>query len=269
MKNIKAYFTFTKNSLERNLSYKANAIMFFLGDMVILSVTYYLWKAVYSSSSETILNGFSYNNMIVYVILSFVTQSVISTDVASTISREVMSGSISSNLIKPISYEKRMLFEGLGNVLYNFLLVFIAGFIAVIIVTISNGESLKIINVLLYFVSIILSYFINFFYSYALGLLTFKITNMWGVVQIMSAITSLFSGALIPISFFPGWSQRIFNLFPFKSIIYTPCMIFQGKLNGIEIIRSLGLQALWVIIMAFIGRIMYKALIKNLTILGG
>ena len=174
MKNIKAYFTFTKNSLERNLSYKANAIMFFLGDMVILSVTYYLWKAFYSSSSETILNGFSYNNMIVYVILSFVTQSVISTDVASTISREVMSGSISSNLIKPISYEKRMLFEGLGNVLYNFLLVFIAGFIAVIIVTISNGESLKIINVLLYFVSIILSYFINFFYSYALGLLTFR-----------------------------------------------------------------------------------------------
>ena len=92
---------------------------------------------------------------------------------------------------------------------------------------------------------------------------------MWGVVQIMSAITSLFSGALIPISFFPGWAQRIFNLFPFKSIIYTPCMIFQGKLNGIEIIRSLGLQVLWVIIMAFIGRIMYKALIKNLTILGG
>ena len=268
-KSIKAYFTFTKNSFERNLSYKANAIIFFFGDIVVLSVTYYLWKAVYSSSAENIMNGFTYNEMIVYVILSFITQTFISQDVTYTIAREVMNGSIVSNLVKPISYEKRMFFEGLGSVLYNFFLVFIVGFIVVLMVNISNGESLKPINILLYFFSVILSYFINFFYSYALGLLTFKITNMWGVTQIMSAITSLFSGALIPISFFPKWAQMVFNFFPFKSIVYTPCMIFQGKLNSVEIAEALILQVLWVIIMVFIGKIMYNALIKKLTILGG
>ena len=61
--SIKSYFTFTKNVFQRNIAYKANTIMFVLGDTMILAVTYYLWKAIYSSSSQGTLNGFSYNDM--------------------------------------------------------------------------------------------------------------------------------------------------------------------------------------------------------------
>ena len=48
---IKSYFTFTKNMLQREFAYKANTVMFVLGDMMIIAVTYYLWKAIYSSSA--------------------------------------------------------------------------------------------------------------------------------------------------------------------------------------------------------------------------
>ena len=102
-----------------------------------------------------------------------------------------------------------------------------------------------------------------------MGLLTFKITNMWGVNQIMEAVTALFSGALIPITFFSEIVQKIFDFFPFKSIIYTPCMIFENKFSSYEICIALGRQVFWVIAMMFIGKMMYKALVKNLTILGG
>ena len=267
--SFKSYFTFTKNVFQRNLAYKANTIMFILGDMMILAVTYYLWKAIYSSASESILNGFTYNDMIIYVLLSFLTQGLISTEVSNTIFREVRNGSIASNLIKPISYEKRMLFEGFGSVLYQFVLAFIIGFSVVVIISIKTGSGIKFTNMIIYFVSVVLSYFINFYYSYSMGLLTFKITNMWGVEQIMQAVTALFSGALIPIAFFPEIVQKIFDLFTFKSIIYTPCMIFENKLSSYEICIALGRQVFWVIVMMFIGKMMYKALIKNVTILGG
>lgn len=79
--SIKSYFTFTKNVFQRNIAYKANTIMFVLGDTMILAVTYYLWKAIYNSSSQGTLNGFSYNDMIVYVLLSFITQGLIGTEV--------------------------------------------------------------------------------------------------------------------------------------------------------------------------------------------
>lgn len=266
---IKSYFTFTKNMLQRQFAYKANTIMFVLGDMMIIAVTYYLWKAIYSSSANSALNGFSYEDMIIYVLLSFLTQLLISTEVGNTISREVRNGSIASNLIKPISYEKRMFFEGIGSALYGFALVFIWGFAGILMLSIRYGTFLGVLNVILYFISLVLSYIINFYYSYSMGLLTFKITNMWGVNQIMEAVTALFSGTLIPLTFFPEVVQTIFNFFPFKSIIFTPCMIFLGKLDSISLLLSLGQQLIWVVIMMIIGKKMYKALVKNLTILGG
>lgn len=266
---LKSYFTFTKNMLQRQFAYKANTIMFVLGDMMIIAVTYYLWKAIYGSSSNSVLNGFLYEDMIIYILLSFLTQLLISTDVANNISKEVRNGSIASNLIKPISYEKRMLFEGMGNVIYGFVLMFIWGFLGVVILSVHYGVFPGILNIILYFVSLILSCIINFYYSYSMGLLTFKITNMWGVYQIMEAVTALFSGTLIPLTFFPDIIQVIFNFFPFKSIIFTPCMIFLGKISGRELILSLGQQLIWVVIMMIIGKKLYKALVKNLTILGG
>ena len=83
------------------------------------------------------------NDMIIYVLLSFLTQGLIATEVSNTISREVRNGSIASNLIKPISYEKRMLFEGFGSMLYGFVLVFIIGFSAVVIISIKTGSGIK------------------------------------------------------------------------------------------------------------------------------
>ena len=92
---------------------------------------------------------------------------------------------------------------------------------------------------------------------------------MWGLSQIMQAIVNLLSGMLIPIAFFPEWAQAIINLLPFSSSIYTPTMIYLGKITGADIIIALGLQIFWVIVLMIISKIMWKALIKNLTILGG
>ena len=268
-RKIKPYLKFTFNTIQTLLSYKANVIVFVLGDIMMLLVTYYLWKAIFSSSSDAILNGFSFNEMVIYVMLSFITSIMVNAEVNGTINREVKDGSIAMNLIRPISYERRMFFEGLGTILYNFALVFIIGFAMVLYLSVKYTGGLNILNILLYMISIILGYIINFYYSYGLSLLAFKITNMWGLYQIMQAVTQLLSGALIPILFFPEWAQILFNFFPFKSIIYTPCMIYLGKISGMEIITALGIQVFWAVALIFISRSIWKALIKNLTILGG
>ncbi len=267
--DIKSYLTFTKNTFQKNLSYRANAIIFFLGELIMLFVTYYLWKAIYRNSETLIIKGFSLNEMIIYVLISFITTVVTSSDISHSISREVKDGSIAINLIRPINYKKRMFFESLGNLMYSFIVVFLIGFIIVTILQIAYGGSFSIINIVLYFISIINGFMINFYYSYIFGLLSFKVTNMWGLAQIMNAISQLLSGALIPIVFFPNWIQGVFNFLPFSSMIYTPSMIYIGKLTNIEIIKAMSIQFLWVLILMIISRLMWKALIKELTILGG
>ena len=125
---IRPYLPFTRNVFQRLISYKANAILFMFGDFLMLAVTYYLWKAIYGSTIETVLNGFTFNEMIIYLFISFLTSVMISVDISYEISREVKDGSIAINLVRPINYEKRMFFQGLGNVLYNFVIIFIIAF---------------------------------------------------------------------------------------------------------------------------------------------
>ncbi len=46
-------------------------------------------------------------------------------------------------------------------------------------------------------------------------------------------------------------------------------MIYLGKINGMNILFSLGIQIFWVVVLMFVSKKMWKALIKSLTILGG
>lgn len=268
-KNIKTYLPFTLNAFQRNLSYRANVIIFVLGDAMMLAVSYYLWKAIYASSAQPIINGFNLNEMIIYVLISFLTGLLISMDISYKISSEVKDGSIAINLIRPINYERRMLFEGLGDVFYNFVVVFILGIVAVTILLYNFSMTLTIGQIFAYIISITMGIMLNFYYSYTFGLLSFKLTNLWGLSQIMGAIVQLLSGMLIPIVFFPTFAQKIFNFLPFSSMIYTPTMIYLGKLTGNQLYKALFIQFIWVCILSFIAKAMWKKLIKHLVILGG
>lgn len=268
-KSMKPYLTFTKNSIERRLSYRANSLVFFLGDIVIIAVSFYLWLAIYKSSPDSVIKGFSLNEMMVYVVLSFITTVFTGNEISHSIYNEVKDGSIATYLIKPIEYEKRYFFEAIGALIYNFLLVFIVGFAVVMFLSIKNSIPITFLGVVLYFVSSLLGFIISFFYYYGFGLLSFKITNMWGLGQIMGAVSQLLSGALIPLVFFPHFVQKLFDFLPFKSMVYTPCMMFLNKLSSEEIIYSIGIQVVWIVIMAVVARLIWRSLIKQLTILGG
>ena len=267
--NLKTYLPFATNVFQRKLSYRADAIIFILGNAVMLAVTYYLWKAVYSSSTSKMINGFSLDEMTIYILMSFITSVVISGSMIHEMYREVKDGSIAINLIRPISYEKRMIFQGIGNVAYNFVVIFTVSFILITILYYKFSGTINIFNILFYLITTILGMFINLYYNYAFGLLSFKITNMWGLTQIMGAVSELLSGTLIPIVFFPKAIQWMFNFLPFSSMIYTPTMIYVGKITGLELIKAVGVQIIWLVILIVISRVMWNAMIKKITILGG
>ena len=269
MKKLKTYIPFATNAFQSELTYKGNTIMFFCGEGILISVTFFLWRAIYKSSESAVIEGFTFNQMIVYMLIAFLTNLLVSTDVSSNISREVKDGSIAINLIRPISYSQRMMFQSVGVIFFNFVIVFIPAFIVITLVFYNLEGSISIFNILMYFISSILSMILTFYYSYCFGLLSFKITNMWGLSQIMQAITRLISGALIPLSFFPEVVGKIFNILPFSSMISTPTLIYLGKLNGLELIKGILIQVIWVLIFIAISKWIWNKLIKQLTILGG
>ncbi|MGL5978793.1 MAG: ABC transporter permease [Erysipelotrichaceae bacterium] len=269
LRDIKIYKRFALLEFQRVLSYRANVLMFIFGDVLILLATYYLWNAVYANAANPVLQGFHLHEMMVYLILSFIVGNLVEADVSWMIASEVKDGSIAINLIRPISYLKRIFAQCMGGVFYNLIVIFSLGFFGIILYVLTHNIELQWWNVALFFISTSLGILISFFTSFCFGMSAFKLTNIWGVSQVMNAVVQLLSGALIPLVFFPEWAQTLVMFFPFSSIIYTPVMIFLGKLEGLALVQALGLQIVWVISLLMLSIWIWKKMVQRLVILGG
>lgn len=265
----KIYLAFSIGSLKRSMAYKANIYMGTIGNILIVSVTFFLWKAIYSSSSKSVMNGFNINDMLVYVMITFVISLITFSDCKFIVGDEVRDGSIAMELIKPINYRKRVMFMNFGVFMYNFIFLFLPGVIIVTAYSFYKGIHIGIMQIILFSVSIFLGFLINTYYSYMFGLLSFKFYNIWGISQIAQAIVMLISGSLIPLTFFPSIIAQIFSILPFSSIIYTPAMIYLGKYSTFDSIKAIIIQLIWVFIMSVLSKLVWNRLAYKLTIQGG
>lgn len=267
---INSYLPFTRNAIQTLLSYRSNIFFYFLGNILKIFVFFFLWKAIYASSGEEILKGFSFPDMIIYLILTNAIYEL-SGNVGSEMSDEISTGQISMSLIKPISFRLRIYFTSLGDTIYSFIMSGIPGLIAVYIIAYVYGvwNQMKLLNLCLFFLSLAFSLIIRMSYNFVFSLLGFVTTNMFGLWQVNNAIIRLTSGAIIPLSFFPEIVRKIFNFLPFASFISTPLNIFLGKFSTKELLEAFGLQILWIILFNLLGNFVWQKVIKRLVIQGG
>jgi ABC-2 type transport system permease protein len=80
---------------------------------------------------------------------------------------------------------------------------------------------------------------------------------------------ALFSGSLIPVSFFPGWLGAIANATPFPAMIQIPVDIFVGRLAGFEALAALGTQLAWAVALLLAARATFAAGVRRLVVQGG
>ena len=267
---ISSYLPFTRNAIQTLLSYRSNILFYFLGNVLRIFVFFFLWKAIYASSGEEVLRGFTFPDMIIYLILTNVIFELAGS-VGGDMSDEISTGQISMSLIKPISFRLRIYFTSLGDTIYSFIMSGIPGLIATYIIAYVYGvwSQMSITNLLLFFLSLALSLLIRMSYNFVFSLLGFVTTNMFGLWQVNNAIVKLTSGAIIPLAFFPDLVRKIFEFLPFASFVSTPINVFLGKLSTVELLEAFGLQIFWIIVFNLFGNFVWKKVIKHLIIQGG
>ena len=89
-------------------------------------------------------------------------------------------------------------------------------------------------------------------------------------VRIMAvSVVEFFSGATIPLPFFPDEVRRILELLPFASMQNVPLRIYSGDLSGNAAWRAVILQIFWLFMLTGLGRILDAFAMKKITIQGG
>ena len=270
-KFLKIYWPFALNQIKSNFVYKGRFYLAILRKFLGMFIYYYLWVAIYASSSSEQIGGFSRTEMIFYVFMSYAISDIVMVSISSEIGNDVIDGNVAMHLIKPINYRVQLIFKSLGIMIYRIVIpsLFIWIGLEVYKVTSLGVAVSSSVTVIMSLLSVFLSFLIYVLFDYCFGMLAFITTYMFGMNIIKNAILSFLTGKLIPITFFPEIVQKIFSFLPFTAMTYVPVMIYLGKYTNVEALCQLGKQVLWVFILYFLGSFIWKRIEKRIVILGG
>lgn len=270
--NLKPYIPFARSVMQTYLSYGVNAVVFMLGGFLRVFLAYYLWMAIYDSSGQGMIQGFTRLDMAVYVvIMEFIIRLTFASEADRWVGDEVRSGAIAMNLIKPISYTGRMMAMSLGGLVYELVVVFLplGVFFGLVGYFALGWIPPDAVQVAAFFLSVLLGFLILFSMNMAFGFMAFYLKNLWGLSNLRYGIVSFLSGAVIPLSFFPEGMKKVVEVLPFSAMHYTPVMIFLGKISGSELWAALAIQAFWAVVFFAGCQWVFRGAVKHLTVQGG
>lgn len=90
-----------------------------------------------------------------------------------------------------------------------------------------------------------------------------------GTARLLGTASMIFSGAIIPLPFFPDWAQTILNLLPFRGLMDTPFRLYIGHLPPQEAIPAIAHQLAWTCALVLMGRAILGRGLRRLAIQGG
>jgi ABC-2 type transport system permease protein len=112
------------------------------------------------------------------------------------------------------------------------------------------------------------AWLLNFFVQYINGLLAFWITQAVAVFDLWFGLWTVLSGYLIPLELLPPAVGRAAYWLPFRYQLAVPLEIVMGRLQGVELWRSLALQVFWIAVMYGVTRILWRRGIKKYSAVG-
>jgi ABC-2 type transport system permease protein len=181
---------------------------------------------------------------------------------------EIREGFIANYLTKPVDYQLYTLFANLGSLLINLLAISIPT--AVMLGLVFRVEIPAGPGLFLFPVSLLLAFLISLSIDYFIGLMGFYSESVWGLSITKEIIVTVFSGALIPLQFFPDAMQKVLFWLPFQAIYHTPLMMLTRPNQGLDILLTmLGVQLVWAVVLFIGARLFYHQAIKVLRIAGG
>ena len=122
---------------------------------------------------------------------------------------------------------------------------------------------------MLFLPSLTVGFFLTVAFSMLIYISTFYTISSTGIRILSSSIVEFFSGALIPIAFFPETLQKVMYVLPFASMQNTPFLIYTGYLSIPEALEAMGIQLAWLVILVLTGMALTKHALGRVVIQGG
>ncbi len=248
-------------------AYRTHSLVSVFVGPVYFVVQYFIWTSVYQGKGA--INGMELSQMLTYfganALIGYLTMDFADWNLQML----VRTGKFITFAMRPLHHRFFAFSQKCGHRVLGFCLEFVPCYILFVLLFDVDMMPKQIGWTVL---SVALAFMMNFYINYTIGLTAFWLTQSSGIRQVFNVLTSIFSGAVIPLVFFPNWLQYASFFLPFQYISYVPAMVFTGRYELAGIVMSIPqivlLQALGVLVMYCICEIFYRCSIKRFTGVG-
>ncbi len=268
--NPKRLIALTRAGIMESLQFRLGTAVTLFANLIYLVLVYYLWKAIYDSAGTDTVNGMTFTDTMIYLILATALFNFLEMFVVWDMSRSIQSGKIVLDLLKPMNFRRYTFWSYSGSHVVLFALSFLPTFIVVMIVT--HGAIHMGINLIWFIIATVLALIVNFNIEMIVATLCLYTESTWGINIVKETIVLLLSGASIPIAFFPERARDIVECLPFRAIYDVPLTVLLQKGGSDELsglLPLLGLQAVWAISLFAIGTAFWNYSVRKITVNGG
>lgn len=263
---MKPYLYIAKMKVLTSMAYRFDVILTIIIQCLVMIATAFFWIAAYGTRESAL--GTSRAQMLTYIILSAVLACMFSISVEGRVSRSIRDGKVAVDMIKPVNMFGMYLAEDMGGFIVSFFLN-ILPLLIIASLFIQVPRPASFIHFLLFLLSAILSYMINWIICANFSMLAFWTISIGPLLNIKNILIRILSGSIVPLWFFPQWMQTILRFLPFMYIYQLPLSIYIGKISMEDMIFELSLQIIWIFILYGIFKLFQNKIKSNVLVQGG
>lgn len=267
---MKKWFALCRLEFIRSLEWRAETLLWVILDIFPTLIFAIVWFAIFRD--KPIIAHFSFSQLVGYYLAIQVILAMTENHFDERWTEFVRYGKIDQYFIKPMSMPLVILFQSLVRKFMAFLL-FLLPFSVVVLVFSSLGYvqisfiPLSVLFALLLFM--VFTFALSFCLTFFVVLASFWIEEANSFGHFRWLLTSIFSGALAPLAFYPKWLQQISKYLPFQYATSTPALLISKQQINPGVVNEFAILVSYVTVFIFLAHFFWKKAVRKYTSAGG
>lgn len=225
-----------------------------------------LFATVRAAGGE--LAGYNLATMSTYIWLSQALLGSINLMGRMDLADRVKSGDVVVDFLRPLDLQLATFAQETGRALWSLVP---RGIPAVVIGGLVVGMALPSSPwpYLLGALSLLLGIVLSIAVVYLVAVSGFWLVETRGIQVLYMVVSGFLAGLFVPVSLFPTWLQIMANSTPFPSMMMAPIDVISGRVSGLDSLRVVAVQCLWLALVWLVGHLMTRAGRQKLEVQGG
>lgn len=259
-----------RTCIEERLVYRGDFAFATLMRFLPIVTQVFLWGAIYAGASQSVLNGYSYPDMVAYYLLAMLGRAFSSMPgLASGIARDVRDGTVKKYLTQPIDMLGYLFWHRVAHKLVYYF-VATGPFVLVFWLCRDYFPGWPSTTILIGgILALLCGFLIGYLIESLIGLIAFWWLEVSSLIFIYMMINYFLSGHMIPLDWLPDPIGEWVRYLPFKYLAYFPAAVFLGRYDEAAMWRELAIELIWIVSLLILCRLAFARGVRRYGAFGG